>query len=196
MLPQEILKRRSSEIAGNIYFASYICIVNALKEGNHIPTALAYSVHKAESPLGGKMSRYEKLNQSLLFAARIFRCDSFEQPMREQEIFPPSGDSASEYTFDTSGPSQGGHGVANATTGQQDTSILPPLGMFCSLLYCCLIAVTQESSPEILVELKLLRTTMKSMMTLFIYLSKLGLCDVLEQGVSNLRPAGHLRPVD
>ena len=34
--------------------------------------------HKAESPLGGKMSRYEKLNQSLLFAARIFRRDRFE----------------------------------------------------------------------------------------------------------------------
>ena len=32
---------------------------------------------KAESPLGGKISRYVKLNQSLLFAARIFRRDRF-----------------------------------------------------------------------------------------------------------------------
>ena len=60
---------------------------------------VVHSDAKAESPLGGKMSRYEKLNQSLLFAARIFRRDRFDQPMREQEIFPPrhfppSGDSA------------------------------------------------------------------------------------------------------
>ena len=45
----------------------------------------------------------------------------------------------------------GWHGVANATPGQQDASILPPLGIF----YCCLIFVAKEISPEILVELNL-----------------------------------------
>ena len=36
MLAREILKRRSSEIAENVYFASYCCIFKAFKEGNQV----------------------------------------------------------------------------------------------------------------------------------------------------------------
>ena len=36
MLAREILKRRSSEIAENVYFASYFCIFKAFKGGNQV----------------------------------------------------------------------------------------------------------------------------------------------------------------
>ena len=34
MLPQEILKLRSSEIAGNVYFSIHCCIFSVFKKGN------------------------------------------------------------------------------------------------------------------------------------------------------------------
>ena len=36
MLPREILKLRSSEIAENVYFTSCFCIFKAFKEGNQV----------------------------------------------------------------------------------------------------------------------------------------------------------------
>ena len=36
MLPGDILKLRSSEIVGNVYFTSHFCILGVFKEGNQV----------------------------------------------------------------------------------------------------------------------------------------------------------------
>ena len=65
------------------------------------------------------------------------------------------------------------HGVANAIPGQQDVSLLPPLGIFFAIVYCCKI-VDKERSPEILVQLKL------------------GLSDILESSIFSCTHIVHL----
>ena len=57
------------------------------------------------------------------------------------------------------------HGVANATSGQQDTFFFSPLENFYAIFYCCLIYVDKERSPGILVRLNH------------------GLCDIIEKSI-------------
>ena len=53
-----------------------------------------------------------------------------------------------------------------ATPGQQDDILLPSLGIFLAIVYCCFISVgAQEKCPEISVELKF------------------NLCDMLESSI-------------
>ena len=50
------------------------------------------------------------------------------------------------------------HGVANATPGQQDAIVLPPVKIFLQffiVVSCCFISLAKESSPNIVVEINL-----------------------------------------
>ena len=66
------------------------------------------------------------------------------------------------------------HGVARATPGEQDISLLPSMGVF-AIFYCCFIFVAaKERFPEILVELFL------------------GLCVTLESSIFSCTQIIHL----
>ena len=49
----------------------------------------------------------------------------------------------------------GWHGEANATPGQRDAILLPPLRIFLQFFNGCFIIAAKERSPEILAEINL-----------------------------------------
>ena len=68
----------------------------------------------------------------------------------------------------------GWHGVANATSRQQDASFFATHRNFFAIFYCCFMFVQKKRAPEILVQLNL------------------GLCNILESSIFSRTLIVHL----